>query len=90
MRLYFDTAYIAKRYLHEPDGARVWKLAARAAGLYSSALCMAEMACVFQRLARESRITPDEAAEMRAFSWTTFVTGFGDFSRSCGRSCLGW
>ncbi len=66
MRLYFDTAYIAKCYLNEPDGAAVRRLARRAAGLCSSMLCIAEMACVLQRQIREGRLSSDQAAEWRA------------------------
>jgi predicted nucleic acid-binding protein len=66
VRLYFDTAYVAKCYLNEPDGKAVRKLAMRAAGLCSSLLCVAELACVFQRQIREGRLSPDQAAEWRA------------------------
>lgn len=66
MRLYFDTAYVAKCYLNEPDGKAVRRLAMRAAGLYCSMLCVAELACVFQRQIREGRLTPDDAAKWRA------------------------
>jgi predicted nucleic acid-binding protein len=65
VRFYFDTAYVAKCYLNEPDGKKVRKLARRADGLYSSSLCIAELACVFQRHVREGSITPDEAASLR-------------------------
>ena len=49
MRLYFDTAYVGECYWNEPDGALVRKLARRAEGLYSSAICIAEMACLAHR-----------------------------------------
>ena len=66
MRLYFDTAYIAKCYLNEPDGAAVRRMARRASGLYSSMLTIAELACVFQRQIREGTIEASLAAEWRA------------------------
>ena len=66
MRLYFDAAYVAKCYLNEPDGKAVRKLARRASSLCSSLLSMAELACVFQRQVRETRLTADQAAEWRA------------------------
>jgi predicted nucleic acid-binding protein len=66
LRLYFDTAYVAKCYLNEPDGKAVRRLARRASGLHSSLLCIAELACVFQRQIREGRLSPAQAAEWRA------------------------
>ena len=65
MRVYFDTAYVAKCYLNEPTGKEVRKLARRAEGLYSSAWCIAELACVFQRHIREGSITQDQGATLR-------------------------
>lgn len=65
MRLYFDTAYVAKCYLNEADGKKVRKLARRADGLYSSSWCIAELVCVFHRHIREGSITADEAAKLR-------------------------
>jgi hypothetical protein len=38
VKLYFDTAYIARCYLNERDGPKVRSLARSATGLYSSAL----------------------------------------------------
>jgi len=66
LRLYFDTAYLAKCYLNEPDGKEVRRLARRASGLYSSLLAVAELACVFQRQIREGRMDVRQAAEWRA------------------------
>ena len=57
MKAYFDTAYVAKCYLNEHDGLEVRKLARSASGLYSSAICVAELACVFHRQVREGSIT---------------------------------
>ena len=65
MRLYFDTAYLAKCYLNEPDGKQVRKLARAASGLYSSAWCIAELACVFQRQVREGQLGVEEAVKWR-------------------------
>lgn len=64
--MYFDTAYLAKCYFNEPEGREVRKLARGASGLYSSSLCIAEMACVFQRQIREGKIGVHEAAKWRA------------------------
>ena len=57
MRLYFDTAYLAKCYWNEPDGRPVRELAQQAEGLYSSAICIAEMACLAHRKVREGPAT---------------------------------
>jgi predicted nucleic acid-binding protein len=65
LKLYFDTAYLAKCYLNEPDGKAVRRLARRATGLYSSLLAVAELACVFQRQIREGRMDVHQAAEWR-------------------------
>lgn len=65
MKLYFDTAYIAKCYWNETDGARVRALARQADGLYSSAICIAEMACVAHRKVREGQASASEAAGKR-------------------------
>ncbi len=65
MRLYFDTAYLGKCYWNEPDGDLVRKLARRADGLYSSAICIAEMACLAHRKVREGPVTQADAAIRR-------------------------
>jgi len=67
LKLYFDSAYIAKCYLNETDGAKVRKLARSASGLYSSSLSIAELACVFHRQIRDGSLTPDLAAQLRGF-----------------------
>ncbi len=66
MRLYFDTAYIAKCYLNEPGGKEVRDLARKATGLCSSALAMAELACVFHRQIREGLLTAQQALRLRS------------------------
>jgi len=62
LNLYFDTAYLAKCYWNETDGRSVRELAQRADGLYSSAICIAEMACVAHRKVREGPVTSADAA----------------------------
>jgi predicted nucleic acid-binding protein len=61
LRLYFDTAYLAKCYWNEPDGKEVREMARRADGLTSSAICVAEMACLVHRKTREGSATPADA-----------------------------
>jgi predicted nucleic acid-binding protein len=65
LRLYFDTAYLAKCYWNEPDGRMVRELAQQAEGLYSSSICIAEMACLAHRKVREGPVTEAEAAIRR-------------------------
>jgi predicted nucleic acid-binding protein len=65
LRLYFDTAYLGKCYWNEPEGELVRELARRADGLYSSAICIAEMACLAHRKIREGPVTPTDAAMRR-------------------------
>jgi len=59
--VYFDAAYVAKCYLHEPDAAAVRKLAGSADALCTSALSIAEVSCVFHRQRREG--TLDQRSE---------------------------
>lgn len=65
MRLYFDSAYVAKCYLNEPDGKEVRKLAQSSSALYSSAWAIAELACVFLRHVRERALSNETAAQLR-------------------------
>jgi predicted nucleic acid-binding protein len=65
LRLYFDTAYLGKCYWNEPDGKRVRELARRADGVYSSAICIAEMACLVHCKVREGLIAPSDAVIRR-------------------------
>ncbi|MSV28940.1 MAG: PIN domain-containing protein [Bryobacterales bacterium] len=65
MRLYFDTPYVGKCYWNEPDGKLVRELARGAEGLYSSAICIAEMACLAHRKVREGPTTSAAVAMKR-------------------------
>jgi predicted nucleic acid-binding protein len=56
---------VAKCYLNEGDSTPVRELAFNATGLYSSSWCIPELACVFQRHVRESRLTSAQAASLR-------------------------
>lgn len=67
MTAYFDTAFVAKCYLNEPDSQPVRDLAFSLDGVYSSAWCIAELACVFQRHVREARLTRGQANRLRDF-----------------------
>lgn len=75
MRLYFDTAYLGKCYWNEPDGSLVRELAQRADGLYSSAICIAEMACLAHRKVREGPVAPADALIRRNLFLEDVSTG---------------
>jgi predicted nucleic acid-binding protein len=59
--VYLDSAYIAKSYVTEADSPAVRSLIQRNITLVSSQWCVAEVACVFHRHAREGRLTPIQA-----------------------------
>jgi predicted nucleic acid-binding protein len=65
LNLYFDTAYIAKCYFNEPGAAKIRQFAKQASSLNSSALCIAELACVIHRNLRERSVSPAQAARVR-------------------------
>jgi predicted nucleic acid-binding protein len=75
LRLYFDTDYLGKCYWNEPDGRPVRELAQRADGLYSSAICIAEMACLAHRKVREGPVTPADALIRRNLFLEDVTTG---------------
>jgi len=62
---YFDAAYIAKCYLHEPDAAAVRELARSSPSLYTSALSIAEVACAFHRHVREGTLKGKASTQVR-------------------------
>jgi predicted nucleic acid-binding protein len=78
VRLYFDTAYLAKCYLNEADSKAVLQLAKKSDSLYSSAWAIAEFSCVIQRHIREGSIDKKVGGQIRHFfleqvrskSWT--------------------
>ena len=63
--MYLDSAYIAKCYLNEPDAPQVRALVVGQQGLTSSAWCIAEVACVFQRHVREGALSRTQANRLR-------------------------
>lgn len=63
--VYFDAAYVAKCYLKEAGGADIRDLARSAAAVYTSALTIAEMSCVFHRHLRERTLNTRTAQEAR-------------------------
>jgi predicted nucleic acid-binding protein len=74
VKLYFDTAYVAKCYVNEAGSADVRALAYSATELHSSAWCIPEVACVFQRHIREHKMPISDAAQAREL----FLKGIED------------
>ena len=64
-RLYFDSAYLVKCYLVNPDSESLRSLFARAKTVCSSAICLAEVACAVHRAVREKVVTTAQAADLR-------------------------
>jgi predicted nucleic acid-binding protein len=62
---YFDTAYVAKCYLNEPDSDAVRALARSSDSVTSSSLCITELACAIHRKVREGTLSPRNAATIR-------------------------
>lgn len=61
---YFNTAYIAKCYLNEPNASRVRQFAYSSTNLASCELARVEFYAVVQRHLREGNLTADEASEV--------------------------
>ena len=61
---YFDSAYVAKCYLNDPDSERVLDLVRTPVPLYSSALCIAEVTSAIHRRYREKSLTRKQAQEV--------------------------
>jgi predicted nucleic acid-binding protein len=65
VRLYLDSAYVAKCYINEHDSAAVRALVRGDRDLESSALSVAELACIFHRHVRERGLTRAQALRLR-------------------------
>jgi predicted nucleic acid-binding protein len=61
--MYFDSAYIAKYYVNEPDATAVRAVAEAASSLRSSAWARLEVASVFHRHVREGSLSAEEGQE---------------------------
>ena len=65
--LYFDTAYLAKCYLNEPNAQQVRQLAASAPGLVSSEWARIEFFAVLHRNLREGKLTPGQMRQVVSY-----------------------
>jgi predicted nucleic acid-binding protein len=63
--VYFDSAYVAKCYLSEPDSYLVREFSRSCEGVTSSALCIAEVSCAVHRKIREESLSPANAMTLR-------------------------
>ena len=63
--VYFDSAYVAKCYLSEPDSYLVREFSRSCEGVTSSALCIAEVSCAVHRKVREESLSPTNAMTLR-------------------------
>ena len=65
MSVYFDSAYIAKCYVNEPDSTRVRELLRTSGGAHASSLARAEVAATVLRHLREGAFSPKQAAVLQ-------------------------
>ena len=63
---YFDSAYVAKCYLNDPDSERVRDLVRAPVPLYSSALFIPEVTCAVHRRYREGQLSRKQAQDLTA------------------------
>jgi predicted nucleic acid-binding protein len=63
---YFDSTYVAKCYLNDPDSDRVHELVRQPVELYSSALCIPEVSCAIHRRYREHLLSRKQAQQLFA------------------------
>ncbi len=77
--IYFDSAYVAKFYLTEPDSARVKALAEAEGRVCCSAIGRIEVAQVFHRKLREGQASRAEAASL-----------FDQFDADCANELWTW
>jgi predicted nucleic acid-binding protein len=88
--IYYDSCYIAKYYLAEPDSERVQRKAAEAGAVACALHGKLETASVFHRKLREGGMTPSEYHLLRAqfeadssnglWSWLPLGTSLVDSS----------
>lgn len=63
--LYFDTAYICKCYLNEPDSVEVRACVRAARAVSTSSLCIAEFACTMHPSFRDGVLTATATNALR-------------------------
>jgi predicted nucleic acid-binding protein len=73
--VYFDSCYVAKCYLTEPDSSAVRALAAESEMRITSTLAIAEVATTFHRVLREKRLSAEDVAAIRSLFLTDIQEG---------------
>lgn len=63
--LYFDTAYVCKCYLNEPDSVEVRERVTGARTIATSSLCIAEFTCTIHRSFRDGVLTAKATGTLR-------------------------
>jgi predicted nucleic acid-binding protein len=63
---YFDSAYVVKCYLNDPDSERVRDLVRTPVPLYSSAMCIPEVTCAIHRRYRAKQLTRKQVLDATA------------------------
>jgi predicted nucleic acid-binding protein len=61
---YFDSAYVAKCYLNDPDSEQVRKMVMEPVEMVSSSICIAEVSCAIHRRIREGELTRRQGHEL--------------------------
>lgn len=72
---YFDSAYVVKCYLNDPDSEAVRDLVRTPIALYSSALCIPEVTCAIHRRYRERQLTRKQLLEATSAFRSHIETG---------------
>ncbi len=93
MSAYFDSAYIAKCYVNEPDSTRVRALLSTSGGAHSSSLARAEVAATILRHLREGALNQKQASvlqidfvkDLAASIWTMVPVSDDFMARVAGR-----
>jgi len=61
---YFDSGYVAKCYLNDPDSERVREMVREPVEMVSSSICIAEVSCAIHRRIREGELTRRQGQEL--------------------------
>lgn len=77
--MYFDTSYIAKLYLNEPESDQVNELVSGVDTIYSSVWAVAEFHAVLHRCVRERRASPRHVHDLAARFRDDLETGLWNF-----------
>jgi predicted nucleic acid-binding protein len=77
--VYFDSAYIAKYYVHEPESLAIRALVNAAPMVYSSSWALAEVQCAFHRKMREGSAMARGILELSQAFLDHVNEGFWDF-----------